>query len=109
MNDVKKVLLLGGSQHLGVGYVGTNFGTPISQCNGVDLPEQYHRAVFNPVVVDDRAAGAWYVYVTDSYQMQPAEFSESQLLDKLKQLGIAAHMVGFDPQVVPKGRFLKTT
>jgi len=48
------------SASLGVGYVGTNFGTPISQCNGVDLPEQYHRAVFNPVVVDDRAAGAWY-------------------------------------------------
>lgn len=94
--ETAKVLLLGGSQHLRTLPVDLSFGTPISHCNGVALPERYHRAVFYPSGVDASVANVWYVYVADDYQLQSGQLTEAELIDALNKSGIAPHIVSVD-------------
>lgn len=93
---MSKVLLLGGSQHLCTFPVGSDFGTPISHCNGVDQPEQYHRTVFYPSDADAAVANVWYVYVTDDYQSQPDQLTNAMVIDELKKREISPHIISVD-------------
>lgn len=103
---MNKVLLLGGSQHLRTVPVESDFGTPISHCNGVDLPERYHRAVFYRSDAGRGAANVWYVYVTDAYQSQPGQLTEAMLIDELDKRGITPHIVSVDVQNLLRERRL---
>lgn len=104
--NMNKVLLLGGSQHLRTVPVESDFGTPISHCNGVEFPERYHRAVFYPSDVGAALANVWYVYVTDAYQSHPGQLSEAMLIDELNKCGISPHMVSVDVQDLQRERRL---
>jgi hypothetical protein len=95
---MNKVLLLGGSQHLRTVPVESDFGTPISHCNGLEQPERYHRAVFYPSDTGTAVTNVWYVYVTDAYQSQPGQLTDAMLIDELDKRGITPHIVSVDVQ-----------